>query len=85
MAIFINKTAAKYKKVFDNADGYEVLADLMRRAGMVGKAAVCKQMKKGDLAFWEGKRACVLEIIQQLGVKENELVELYLKGEDDGQ
>lgn len=84
MSIFKNRTAEKYKKVFDCADGYAVLADLMRRAGMVGKDAVCKKMTKGDLAFWEGKRACVLEILQQLSVKESEMVNLYVKGNDDG-
>lgn len=85
MSIFKNRMAAKYKKVFDNADGQTVLADLMRRAGMVGKVAATKNISKGELAFWEGKRACVLEIIQQLGVSDQETVELYMKGQKDGQ
>lgn len=85
MWILSNRMAAKYKNVFDNADGQTVLADLMRRAGMVGKVATTKKMSKGELAFWEGKRACVLEIIQQLGVNESEMVDLYVKGQDNGQ
>ncbi len=85
MWILSNRMAAKYKNVFDNADGQTVLADLMRRAGMVGKVATIKKMSKGELAFWEGKRACVLEIIQQLGVNESEMVDLYVKGQDNGQ
>ncbi len=85
MSIFKNRMAAKYKKVFDNDDGQTVLADLMRRAGMVGKVATTKKMSKGELAFWEGKRACVLEIIQQLDVNESEMVNLYVKGQDNGQ
>ena len=85
MWILSNRMAAKYKNVFDNADGQTVLADLMRRAGMVGKVATTKKMSRGELAFWEGKRACVLEIIQQLGVNESEMVDLYVKGQDNGQ
>ena len=85
MSIFKNRMAAKYKKVFDNTDGQTVLADLMRRAGMVGKVAATKNISKGELAFWEGKRACVLEIIQQLGVSDQETVDLYMKGQNDGQ
>ena len=85
MSIFKNRMAAKYKKVFDNADGQTVLADLMRRAGMVGKVAATKNISKGELAFWAGKRACVLEIIQQLGVSDQETVDLYMKGQNDGQ
>lgn len=51
MSIFKNRMAAKYKKVFDNADGQTVLADLMRRAGMVGKVAATKTYQKANSPF----------------------------------
>lgn len=60
MSIFKNRMAAKYKKVFDNADGQTVLADLMRRAGMVGKSRRDKKHIKRRTRLLGGKtRLCV--------------------------
>lgn len=72
------RTVGAYKRVFESDDGRAVLIDLMRRAEMTGMPSPKKEPT--DWAFAEGKRACVLEILQMLGIDEQKSLELYKEG-----
>ncbi len=70
----------QYKKVFGGEDGRAVLVDLMRRAEMTGMPSA--KDKPTDFAFAEGKRACVTEIFQMLGIDAEKSLELFEKGNE---
>ncbi len=59
----------KYQDVFGNVKGQEVLEDMMRRFGIMSTTAILTsagQMDPLQMAFLEGQRAVVLEILKTL-------------------
>jgi hypothetical protein len=68
------RLAAAYRAVFGSPEGKLVLADLLRRGGILETSHV-----PGDAcstAFQEGRRAMALDIIAELRWSDGELVQL---------
>ena len=77
------QTAQAYKKVFSGADGAAVLSDLMGKSGFTGYYPSPRQ-NPAEAAFWEGKRALLLDILRVLEFDETKIIELLRKEINDG-
>ncbi len=76
--------AQAYKKVFSGEDGAVVLSDLMGKSGFTGYYPTPKQ-NAAESAFWEGKRAVLLDVLRVLEFDETKIIELLRKEISDGQ
>ena len=72
-----------YRAVFESNDGQAVLSDLAGKCGMTGYYPAPKQSAT-DWAFWEGKRAAVLDICRMLEYDDAKLTDLLRKEIDNG-
>ena len=77
------RIARAYKAVFSGENGNLVLADLMGKSGFTGYCPTPKQTA-AEYAFWEGKRAVLLDILRVLEFDETKIIELLRKEIDNG-
>lgn len=77
-----------YKNVFSSKEGQLVLTDLMRKCRILEPVTDVSSAGGFSVvsAFYDGKRAAVLDVFKMLGYSETRLIELFkLAGENQNE